>query len=249
MSSTDYKNFRNNLLKKILRNENYVRKNNTVYHDCVWTNINMATQILLISIREIGINATEKESILIRNFINVLSDILNSFLSVTAGFLRGPGVILRSVIESIACLIVIKMDVNKFNQYINNKLDPTSQITPAKKYFKEIGQINGMLTNTFVHEKIETINRCTVINNENIELSLLPNIEDIDFQFVYLLLISRLSRFVGGFCEYCFQDKFSQLHYWTRTKRNTLKENKNTNEDLKIQKLIEMMPKKYVPEN
>ena len=248
MNDIDYNNFRNQVLKQIVRNKKFIKSTNSIFHECAWDNLYIASQTLFKCIKTVDNKATEKENILLQKLTNCLSDILNALLSTTGGFLRGPGVLLRSIIESIACTIVIKMDNNKYDQYINNKLSPSSQITPSKKYFPEIGQIYGMLTNTFVHERYETISRCIVELEDNIEFSLLPNIEDIDFYQVYLLLISMLSRFVGAFSEYCFQHKFHQLYYWTRTDRKTVKENKKTKEALKILRLLDEMPDKYKPE-
>lgn len=92
------------------------------------------------------------------------------------GFYRGPGVILRSVLENLALSIVIKTDQNIFSKDVEGKLKPNDTIKPAKKIFSEIGEYYGLLTNHFVHEKCETLARNIRPYGQDVDFSLLPEV-------------------------------------------------------------------------
>ena len=105
------------------------------------------------------------------------------------GFSRGPGIILRGVIENLGCTVAILIDQDRYEKYINNKLKFSTQISFAKKYFPELAQYYGLLSNTFTHEKFDTSARCLIFNGDDWIHSILSTIKKDD------LIVSYYSAF------------------------------------------------------
>jgi hypothetical protein len=216
MSTKEAQLFIHQLLAQIRSNEQFVRNNNTDLYDCAWQNLCRATQISRKCISIIDNKGSDKENSTNLLLTNCLSDVSDALISTLSGFNRGPGVILRSVVENIAVIIVIQTDEKKYNQFINNKLSGHSQITAAKKYWPSIGDIYGFLSNLYVHEKYESSGRCLKNDKSDVIFSLLPQLDHDDLFKSHLILVSIISMIIGALSEYCHSSKINELYYWHR---------------------------------
>lgn len=239
MSDENKKLFINQLRDQIVLNSAIVEKEASLAVECAWQNLYQATQTLFKCVRanpKWDSNSVDTCCLLL--LTNSLSDTLNALMSILHGFYRGPGVILRSVLENLAVSIVINTDQNKFSAYIDGKLKANETITPAKKIFPEIGEWYGLLTNHFVHEKFETVTRNIRSYGQDIFLLLLPKGSESDLPIQALLLIAYLSRFSGSLAEFFMAPVLNDFHYWRKTSDNELVEFKQNKEDQLVKQLI-----------
>ena len=230
MNKSELQIFQSQLEEQLLKNKDICSDLNTDFMNCAWQNLYRATQINFSILRKIEKVATQKENFISLFFTNALSDILNALQSTMGGFSRGPGIILRGVIENLGCAVSVLVDQKRYEKYISNKLKLSAQISFAKKYFPELAEYYGLLTETFAHEKFETSARCLLFDGDDAIHTLLPTIKKDDFSSFLLFCISYIARLTGAISEYCFASRIESFYYYSKC-GDQIKEKKDTYED------------------
>jgi hypothetical protein len=239
MNNENTKLFSNQLQEQIISNAAILEKAASLAVECAWQNLYRANQTLFKCIRansDWDSKSVNTSCCLL--LTNVQSDILNALLSTIDGFYRGPGVILRAVVENMACTIVIKSDPKKFEEFVQGKLEINKTIKPAKELFPEIGKYYGLLSNHFVHEGFDTIARSIKPVGQDVDFSLLPEISINDLSVVPLLSLAFLARFSGLLAEFCMAHLLKDFYYWRKNSENQLVEFTQNKEDQLINRLI-----------
>lgn len=224
---------------QISKNSDLIDHEVPLARNCAWQNLYQATRILFKCIdanSDWAVSSVDTCCCIL--ITNTLSDILNALLSTVHGFYRGPGVILRSAVENLAVTVVIKKDKQKFTQYIDGKLNANETIKPAKELFSEIGRFYGLLSNTFVHERFETLARNMEPVGKDVDFSLLPKVSTSELPAI-ILMISYLSRFSGALAEYCLAAKLQDFYYWRKISDRELRERHDNFEDKLINELAD----------
>ncbi len=239
MSDEKAKLFVKQLRDQIVLNTNLMENKASLAVECAWLNMYRATQTLFKCVHaNPQWSSYSVDTCCLLLLTNSLSDTLNAHLSILHGFYRGPGVILRSVLENLAVAIVIKTSPRKFSDYTKGILKPNETIKPAKKIFSEIGECYGLLTNYFVHEKFETVARNIKPIGNDVDFSLLPEVSKSDLPIPALLSIAYLSRFAGSLAEFFMARFLSDFYYWRKKSDDQLIEFKQNREDLLVNELI-----------
>lgn len=229
--------FKEKIQDLIKMNSHFLETEESEVLSCAWEHLFKASDVLFKYIeKKENWDEGSIDTVCCMMLLNTQSDLLNALLSTLQGFKQGPGLILRSVIENLACITAIKTNGKMFNQFKEKKLKPTITINPAKKIFPEFGQFYRLFSNFYVHENIDKIGRSIKFKDGYNNFSLLDNIDKDDLIFLPLLIIAIFSRFSGMLTEYCFADRITDFHYWRKIEDN-LQSYKNNEEDKLLNRL------------
>ena len=174
---------------------------------------------------------------------NCLTDLVEALIGCRAGFLRGPGTILRCIWENVALAVVIFKDPTKYTKYKVGKLDPSKAVTDAKKIFPEFGSTYGDFSGFFVHESFKTIERGVEREGGQVIYTLVPQTRSRLGPLLLLLEIAWCARYVALVAEYCSVSYLSEFHFWRKIGNDHLKELKDTEDDRLIKTLIDEFEK------
>lgn len=188
--------------------------------------------------------AVLKDHILLILLTNCLSDVVASLASVRQGFLKPPGVVLRSCIEDLSCIIASHTDDSVFKQIQSKKYDRPKSISIAKNYFSGIGHLYGTMTKNFTHESLDTAGRALQIEGENLILMLVPGVQEskmLILNKVLILVVAQLAQIIGEIAEWIFADFLTEYSYWVRKIGSPQLTGINTPGKSKIQSLMSIM--------
>ncbi len=170
---------------------------------------------------------------------NAISDLAAAFVSLSHGFIRGPRMLLRSALESVAVAVSINTNENYFQQYLKLELKSSKMIGPASVFFPEIGKWYGSYSKNFVHENYMHLGRTLDIESDDLRSHIIKRLrnETENITAICMLNISHFGRIAGKALEYCLVDRFVQLHYWMRI-GPFLAAKRNNDEDIKLQQVV-----------
>ena len=123
-----------------------------------WHIVNTAKNLVFMCVAATPNKIAEKRDAQLL-LLNCLTDLLESLMGCRAGFLRGPGMIIRGIWENLAVAIAIHNDKERHQKYSAGKFDPPKAVTVANKVFTDFGRNYGEYSNFFVHETYMTIGR------------------------------------------------------------------------------------------
>jgi hypothetical protein len=166
----------------------------------------------------------DDEVLLLLKLANCISDTLSALITTTQGFTHPPLVVMRAVLESLACVICFRQDEKAFSAYKAGKYNTPDAISVAKKTNPEFGKLNGMLSNAFTHEEVRGTGRALVTKDRTTALILIPPLDE-DFNkhpLLALLVIASIAYKIGEVTEWCFARLLPKLQHWERVDKNTL---------------------------
>lgn len=206
---------------------------------CVWQNINRATNILFKCFETTqGIESQQHFDSLLM-LANVITDVINATISICGGFWRGPGTILRGAWEDLACIIVIRDNSDKYEQFKCGKFKATKAITLAKEIYPEFGKYYGLLSNIHTHASYDFIGRSGIKLKDSLGVSIIKPLDPKKLPLSLLLDCSFVVRQAGAIVELCSARILDELHYWRIISDDRLQEKLDTEEDILIQKLMD----------
>jgi len=186
---------------------------------------------------------------------NCIVDAHASHQSLRAGFHRAAAITSRGMLENMALAVAIKGDETDdvFRQYMAGEYNIPKAVTPATKFFKEIGVIYGVLSSKFAHEPHESIGRAFIQDGNTTTLLLVPPIGRNEFlvQYVLGLHLAMLSSTLGHVIEWTFANSVNPVVYWEKVKAGELlsKKNLSTKAILELSAKVEELVKDKTPEH
>ncbi len=144
--------------------------------------------------------------------INALSTIQAALETLRLGYILQPGILLRSVIETISTVAYFIIVPEGFSIYSDGKLDANKTIKYGKQVVPDLGSFHGILSNHYVH-----------INEIHTQLSGLTEFNEMtDDLKINLGLIKATiwSLFVAT--EFAFCSYFSGINYWRIISENEI---------------------------
>ena len=225
--------------------EGIAAKNSSIMEDqaadavhCVWHNIARAKDVIFNCFR---VNQGMKDRLCFDCLLmltNVLSDVIDATISTCEGFWRGPGTVLRSVWEDLACVVAIKHDREKYERFKVGKFSAKEAITPAKIIFPEFGKHYGLFSNRYTHLKYDSLGRSGTTFEKSSGVSVIKTLDPEKLPLGLLLECARTARYAGAIAELFASRLLDEFYYWRKDSADHLQEHLDTAEDTLIKGLM-----------
>ncbi|NOU62867.1 hypothetical protein GC096_02240 [Paenibacillus sp. LMG 31461] len=145
--------------------------------------------------------------------MNAISTIQASVELLRIGYTLQPCMLLRSAIETISTIAYFMMESNGYQVYLDGKLDVNKTIKYGKQLIPNLGQLQGLLSNHFVHISSLHSDLNGITKHTEITPPLTINLNMIKICIWCLFVTSELA----------FYDYFDTHKYWTKISDNEYK--------------------------
>jgi hypothetical protein len=153
-------------------------------------------------------------------WVNCLSDLVGAFRSLQEGFIHPAAAARRTVVESVAAIVAMKIDEKDFEQFRAGKLNKPKTVTKATKVFPTLGKSYGQLTQYFTHEPFEALGRGFITHGKGGSFVLVPSVERDHAlpQVMAYLDTAILAHNIATAAEWSFAYTLKEMRHWKHDK-------------------------------
>ncbi len=206
---------KNEIITACETNESLCDKQFSAALDACWTSLDEARAV----VRQCSLHVEEQKlNDLLLIGVNAISDLTAALMTMRQGFHHSSGVLLRPIVENVACIIAFNRVPEAYTKFKNNELDKPKMISEAKKYFSELGKIYGMLSVAFTHEESTSLARGISEFEGKTGYVCVPPLDKVN-PIAYLngmIVIAFIANFCGEVLEWVFSDQIDAFMFWKK---------------------------------